>query len=297
MEKTKNAEANYWQGKGRKLIVIPKEVLKIRVTNNVLLNPLYITDMGFYPVAAEHYTLREKGCPEMIVILCVDGKGKYENKGVSYQVLPGQFFILPPDQPHSYESDSDEPWSIYWIRIGGSNAAKFCAQPAARKCYKPMYTKSVNEISRLFDDIYGALENGYSLQHLSYSNMTLQHVLGLLLFRLQENVSGTISVTEKAINFMRAHVAEQYSLKELASVFGYSTSQFSNIFKQETGYSPIDYFIHLKLQEGCKFLDLTHLKIYEVALKVGYTDPYHFSKIFKKIMHVSPEQYRMAKKG
>ncbi|WP_316836010.1 AraC family transcriptional regulator [Pedobacter nutrimenti] len=288
---------NYWQGKGRKLIVIPREVLRSRVLNNTILNAMYITDLGFYPAAETHYTHRENGCPEMIIILCVDGKGKYQTKAGSFDVLPGQFFILPPNQWHKYEADQTDSWSIIWIRIGGNNVNKLNLQPAVRKCYKPMYTNSTQEIGRLFDDIYSTLENGYSLQHITYANMTLQHILALLLYRLQENKKEVISLTNKVIHFMRTHIAEQFALKDLASTFNYSPSQFSNLFKKETGYSPVDYFIHLKIQHGCKLLDLTNMKIYEVALKVGYHDPYHFSKLFKKIMHLSPEQYRQASKG
>jgi AraC-like DNA-binding protein len=265
--------------------------------NNPLLNHLYITDLGFYPAAIKHYTFRESGCPEMVIMLCVDGKGSYETKAGSFNVLPGQFFILPPNQQHKYEADKDEAWSIFWIRIGGIYVNKFCGQSSVKKCYKPMYIHNVQEINRLFEDIYATLENGYSLQHLKYANMTLQHILALFLYRLQESKKEASGITDKVIHFMRDHIVEQYSLQDLASAFNYSPSQFSNIFKADTGYSPIDYFIHLKVQQGCKLLDSTNMKIYEVALAVGYNDPYHFSKLFKKIMHLSPEQYRLTKKG
>jgi AraC-like DNA-binding protein len=288
---------SYWKGKGRRLIVIPKEVLRSRVINNVLLNQLHLTDLGFYPAAAEHYTFRPNGCPEMLIILCMDGKGKYESPMGSYDVVPGQGFMLPPDRQHKYEADKNDPWSIYWMRISGSNIERLCMQASIKKCYKPFYVKDITEICSLFDDIYSTLENGYSQQHLSYSNMTLQRMLALLLYNWQGNKKTGISLTNNVIQFMRKNISGHYSLQQLASTFNYSPSQFSNLFKKDTGYSPIDYFIHLKLQHGCKLLDLTDMKIYEVASKIGYDDPYHFSKLFKKIMHVSPEQYREVKKG
>jgi AraC family transcriptional regulator of arabinose operon len=295
--KTDKTVTTYWKGKGRKLIVIPKEVLRSRVINNALLNQLHLTDLGFYPAAADHYTLRPDGCPEMIIILCVDGKGTFESPAGHFEVSPGQYFLLPPNQQHRYEADKKDPWSIYWLRIGGTNISRLCMHNSAKKCFRPIYTKEITEISTLFDDLYATLENGYSLQNLIYSNMTLQRILALLLFHVPEDKKGSTVLTNKVIQFMRKQIAVQYSLQELASTFNYSPSQFSHLFKKETGYSPIDYFIHLKIQQGCKLLDLTNMKIYEVASKVGYEDPYHFSKIFKKVMHVSPELYRSVKKG
>lgn len=287
---------DYWQGQGRKLIVIPKVVLRSGVMKSGLHRQLYITDLGFYPAAASHYTFRKYGCPEMIIIICVHGKGTYETKAGRFEVLPGQFFILQPNERHKYEADPSEPWSIYWLRIGGSYSETFCKGSLAKKCRKPNYNKFISEISRIFDDIYTTLENGYSINNIAYANMSLQHLLALLVYRLQENQKGSMSMPEKAIHFMKENIANCYSLQELSGMFGYSSSQFSNIFRKETGYAPIDYFIHLKIQHSCTLLDLTDKKIYAVAKSVGYNDPYYFSRLFKKMMHVSPELYRMTKK-
>lgn len=299
MKKSKKSdiETDYWQGQGRKLIVIPQGVLRSGVMKSGLHSQLYITDLGFYPAAASHYTFRKHGCREMLIIICVHGKGTYETKAGKFEVLPGQFFILQPNEQHKYEADIFEPWSIYWLRIGGSYAENFCKGSLTKKCYKPNYNKFISEICKHFDDIYTTLENGYSINNIAYANMALQHVLALLVYRLQENQKDSMSMPEKAIHFMKENLTSCYSLQELSVMFGYSSSQFSNIFRKETGYSPIDYFIHLKIQHSCILLDLTDKKIYEVAESVGYDDPYYFSRLFKKIMHVSPELYRMTKKG
>ena len=59
---------------------------------------------------------------------------------------------------------------------------------------------------------------------------------------------------------------------------------------------PIDYFLHLKMQKACQLLFSQDMKIKQVALQLGYEDQYYFSRIFKKYMGMSPEQYRVSTK-
>ncbi|WP_346238708.1 AraC family transcriptional regulator [Niabella insulamsoli] len=296
MNISRKTNKSYWQGQGRKLIVLPTETLQSSVLKNELHKQLYVTDLGFYPAAKDHYTFRETGCSEMVLIICVSGKGSYETKFVTTSVSPGQFFILPPNEQHRYESDNSDPWSIYWIRIGGSHLQEFCKNPLVTLCFKPSYTNRLIEICKVFDDIYASLAKGYSHKNIAYANMCLQYLLASLIYEHREHPK-EMSMPEKVILFMKAHLDEHYSLKELASKFCYSTSQFSKIFRLETGYAPIDYFIHLKVQHCCQMLDLTSKKIYEVAEAVGYDDVFYFSRLFKKVMQVSPNQYRLLKKG
>ena len=57
------------------------------------------------------------------------------------------------------------------------------------------------------------------------------------------------------------------------------------------------YFIHLKIRKACELLDQTELTVQEIAVAIGYDDPYYFSRIFKKIQGVSPSAYRQSVKG
>ena len=55
------------------------------------------------------------------------------------------------------------------------------------------------------------------------------------------------------------------------------------------------YFIQLKMQQACSLLAMTNLAVKEIALDVGYPDSYHFSRLFKKTIGVSPTEYRAAR--
>ena len=56
--------------------------------------------------------------------------------------------------------------------------------------------------------------------------------------------------------------------------------------------SPIEYFIHLKMQKACQLLYTEDSRVKQIAALLGYDDPYYFSRLFKKYMNTSPETYR-----
>jgi len=76
-----------------------------------------------------------------------------------------------------------------------------------------------------------------------------------------------------------------------------STTHFAEQFRRRTGMAPGEYFIHLRLKHACRLLDTTSLSIREVGFKVGYEDPYYFSRAFSNLMGLSPRQYRKLNKG
>jgi len=82
------------------------------------------------------------------------------------------------------------------------------------------------------------------------------------------------------------------TLKEIAEGVNLSGSHFSFIFRKKTGFSPIEYFNHLKVQKASQFLLFTDLRIKEIADKLGIKDPYYFTRMFTKLMGVSPATYR-----
>jgi AraC-like DNA-binding protein len=72
---------------------------------------------------------------------------------------------------------------------------------------------------------------------------------------------------------------------------------FASLFRHQTGMAPIEYFIHLRIRGACRLLDTTTLTVREIGYRVGYEDPYYFSRMFRKLMGLSPRQYRELRKG
>ena len=91
---------------------------------------------------------------------------------------------------------------------------------------------------------------------------------------------------------MKENLDKCFSINELASNLKYSVSHYSDLFKKKTGVPPMHYFNQLKIQKSCQYLYFTNLTIKEIGFKVGFDDPYYFSRMFKKLMGLSPVNYR-----
>jgi AraC-like DNA-binding protein len=137
---------------------------------------------------------------------------------------------------------------------------------------------------------------GYSTENLSNANLCLYHFVATFLFpdkHINEKKRRRDMIHE-IILFMKSNISERLTIDDLAAQSNFCVSHFTSLFRKGTGMSPLDYFIHLKLQRACLLLHTTDNKISAIAAELGYDDPYYFSRLFKKYMKASPDHYRIA---
>ena len=100
-------------------------------------------------------------------------------------------------------------------------------------------------------------------------------------------------VVQQIMKYMENHYKEKISLDQIAENMYLSPFYISKLFKSETGDTPINYLISLRMEKAKELLDQNStLSIQEAAAAVGYEDAYHFSKLFKKFYGLSPLYYK-----
>lgn len=94
---------------------------------------------------------------------------------------------------------------------------------------------------------------------------------------------------------MRARLAEDLGIADLAAETGLSVAHFCRAFKQSTGRSPYQALIHLRMQHAQQLLSSSAMSVAEVALECGYAQPAHFAKLFRREVGLAPAQWRRAR--
>jgi AraC family transcriptional regulator len=92
---------------------------------------------------------------------------------------------------------------------------------------------------------------------------------------------------------MEAHLAEDISLRDLATLAGLSTHHFGEAFKTSTSTSPHRYLIERRIRRGKELLLGADRSIAEVALAVGFASHSHFTDNFRKLTGTTPSRFRI----
>lgn len=275
---------------GEKIIIVPIETFKNFISNEMV-RRLYLTDIGYFPNAKNHYRCRVDGVEEYIIIFCVAGKGYIELKGRIITLQENTAFCIPANTGHIYYSDKDTPWSILWVHFKGDDVKQYPLDKL--ELINTFSENSTNRMIYLFELLFKVLEDNYTLGNFIYISNCLQVILTETYYR--QNFSSMETQNKQAtvlIRYMYKNLNKNLTLEDLSLEFKLSKSYINLVFKESTGYSPIEFFNDLKMKRACRLLRTTDKYIYEIAFEMGYKDQYYFSRIFTKTIGVSPKTYR-----
>lgn len=281
---------------GERLITLPPMAIDSGIADP-LVSSLYVTDIGYYPHADGHFCQRNEPITEHVLIYCVDGMGWYEVNGEKHIVTANHFFVLPAGKPHTYGADENNPWTIYWIHFSGAHATIYATGALHPQEIKPNMRSRINYRNQIFEEIFNTLYNGYSRENLRYVSSLLHYYLASMryvnFYRQTNKNTESEGMVAAAIHYMKENIEKRLTLNDLAIYTGYSFTHFSSLFKQQMGESPLAYFNRLKIEVSCQMLNDTDMHINQICHKVGITDCYYFSRLFRRITGLSPKEYRL----
>ena len=111
-------------------------------------------------------------------------------------------------------------------------------------------------------------------------------------YNLGEQKGANARYVSQAIDLITARYIGGITIEEAAEKLNISASYLSRLFKQETGYTFVDYLTYYRIKRAVELLRDPSVKIYEVADLVGYSDARYFSQIFRKLTGVTPKEFR-----
>lgn len=290
-----NPETNAFQDHStykKKSFYTPSDIIE-RESKNEILSNLLLTWTGCYTKAFGHI-VKSRQLQDHVIIYCVDGHGWLELEGKRWLIKKGDIFVCPPDIVHSYGANDDLPWTKYWMHFRGRNANSYMKMLGLTADSPILHIGENVKIMSWLQDIFNILKTGYTQSNLlcasSYLNNILSYINSLA---MNKGLNKTEDMNaEKIITYMLENINVNLSLEQLSHYVSLSKYHFVRLFKEKTGYTPVDYFIRLKIQKACELLEVSTNKANSISAALGFSSPYYFSITFKRIVGKSPQHYR-----
>jgi AraC family transcriptional regulator len=94
------------------------------------------------------------------------------------------------------------------------------------------------------------------------------------------------------IDYIHDHIGESLELGSISRTAGLSEFHFARLFKAATGATPLQFVTRTRMEQAKQLLRKTRLPIFEIAKRVGYQKPSHFSARFRAVLGCGPDAYR-----
>ncbi|UJF32742.1 helix-turn-helix domain-containing protein [Paenibacillus hexagrammi] len=163
--------------------------------------------------------------------------------------------------------------------------------------------KAAKDSSLDIDEVFG--ENFAPFTEISkFTSLDeAKHWLAEMCVRIMEHIANDRqfsykNLVEMAKEYTKNHYHEgDISINKVCSHLHISAGYFSSIFKKEAKMTFVNYLNNIRMEAAKELLRTTDMKALEIAEKVGYADANYFSFSFRKIVGVSPKEYRNSSKG
>ena len=239
-----------------------------------------------------NYRIDRSDFPFYSIEFVARGKGSVVLKSKEYSLFAGRVFSYGPDIAHVITTEADDPLVKYFVDFIGSDALgmlhRFGLAPG-----NVVQVASPEVILRIFEDL---INNGHTDS--PYTLPLCKAILEQLILKIAETTIVEQSRTAAAFftyqssreviqkNFLTLH-----SLEQIAEICHIDSAYLCRLFKRFDNRSPYQYLMRMKMNLAAQRLQLPNSSVKEIAFELGFSDPFHFSRVFKRIFGISPSTF------
>ncbi|AOS44278.1 HTH-type transcriptional activator Btr [Lacunisphaera limnophila] len=243
------------------------------------------------------YLVQRKQFEFCALELVVAGEGTTRLNGTEHALRAGSLFHYDATTRLEIRTDPARPMAKYFLCLTGKRATTR-VRAAGLRAGGTVHLAMFPEVQRVWEDL---IREGS--HHRATAGRICAALVEVLLLKVEE-LAGVAGRTGAAAEetFLRCkgaiegQAATLATLGDITRAVGVEASHLCRLFRRYQGLSPYQYLLHRKMALAAEYLMDPNALVKEAAGHVGFADPYHFSRCFKKVHHVAPKEFQRSLK-
>lgn len=220
-----------------------------------------------------------------------------------YKVNKGEHLLLTPTQDNTRYGYSPSDCSFYWLHFSSSHEIRMKDNVKPNtNCDHKLYIPVQGELSApekvviLMKQLQDSIRSNYDSIFENYTTTTiLCEIYNQFYPRLGTDVSDTKRQIYNDIrDYVKLTLNRNIKISDIAKHFGYNEKYLSHLFSYIEGLPLKQYILQEKMGLAKYMLSDTNDSIYQIATNLNFSDSHNFMKAFKKIVGLTPTEYRNA---
>jgi len=232
--------------------------------------------------------------------LTTEGSGRYNCVRNQIVTSPGDLILLSPDALYDYQRDSacdtwEHQWVYFVLEDDWLNLLQW-PEVGPNIYHLSSAGKDFQKLKDIFDEL-----NTAHLEDSEFSQQLCKNLFEQSLIRCRKMVpeKSTVPLDKRIIqakDYITRNFNKSFSVDELASEIGLSSSRLSTLFRKQTGTTIVRWRDEHRMTRASQLLAQSDLPVSHLAEVVGYTDALYFSRCFHQYSGFSPSEYRAKKR-
>ena len=243
-------------------------------------------------VCQQTYSIDRKGFKYFAIEYIASGSCELELNGEKHEISSGCCFVYGPNTPHKITSVGESSLKKYFVDFDGADAL-------VRMKEFNLFEGTMFYIGeqRWVQDIFDQFVESGELPR-NEATPLVKQLLKLLFVRLridQQKPGIMQSFSNETFThcwrYIHEHYLETNTIVEVADACSVNKVYVARLFKRYAKETPFKLLTRLKIKHAGRIILMQNLPVKQVGALVGYDDPYHFSRVFKRVMGISPKNY------
>jgi AraC-like DNA-binding protein len=247
---------------------------------------------GGWEHCAPDYVIERASFPFHAIEFVSQGKGWLALPGRQVALRRGSLFSYGGAAPHRFGSDPDEPLRKYFVDLSGAGAAPLVAGLKAAGVVQVTRADLVEEWFEQFLEAGAQSSSGAARVGSLLAELIVRHTMESATRSDDDPTAISRATYERCRATLQRDFLTLSSAGELARINHLDTAYMTRLFQKVGNTSPYQTLVRLKMNHAAKRLAASTLPLKDIGTEVGFPDPYHFSRVFKRTFGLSPRAFR-----